>query len=130
MPRVPWANRGLFRLLCPNERKKADLRRHIARRHCATSTTRQAARGDAADDERVGIDIVDRALAAPVRQIVENAGEVPSVVLQKIIDANETNFGFNALTREYGDIVVMAWSFPPRLNALRWRRPRPLRLCY
>jgi chaperonin GroEL len=47
-----------------------------------------------------------RALEEPLRQIVANAGEEPSVVLSKILEG-EGNYGYNALTGEYGDLVQM-----------------------
>jgi chaperonin GroEL len=58
------------------------------------------------EDQHAGIRIVMRALEEPLRQIVANAGYEPSVVLHRVDDA-QGNFGFNALTREYGDLVAM-----------------------
>jgi chaperonin GroEL len=57
-------------------------------------------------DQDAGIKIVLRALEEPLRQIVFNAGEEPSVVLNRVLEG-EGNFGFNALTSEYGDMVEM-----------------------
>jgi len=57
------------------------------------------------DDQRVGINIVRRALQAPARQIAENAGEDGAVVAGKILDSKDYNFGYNAQTGEYGDLV-------------------------
>jgi chaperonin GroEL len=57
------------------------------------------------DDQRVGINIVRRALQAPARQIAENAGEDGAVVAGKILDKGDYAFGFNAQTGEYGDLV-------------------------
>jgi chaperonin GroEL len=57
-------------------------------------------------DQESGIKIVLRALEDPLRQIVENAGADPSVVLNRVV-GGEGNFGFNALTNEYGDMVAM-----------------------
>jgi chaperonin GroEL len=57
------------------------------------------------DDQRVGINIVRRALQAPTRQIAENAGEDGAVVAGKILDKGDYAFGFNAQTGEYGDLV-------------------------
>ena len=57
------------------------------------------------DDQRVGINIVRRALQAPARQIAENAGEDGAVVAGKILDKGDYAFGFNAQTAEYGDLV-------------------------
>jgi chaperonin GroEL len=56
-------------------------------------------------DEQVGVEIVRRALEAPCRQIAENAGFEGAVVVQKIRESKEKNFGFNALTETYGDMV-------------------------
>jgi chaperonin GroEL len=57
------------------------------------------------DDQRVGINIVRRALQAPARQIAENAGEDGAVVAGKILDSKDYSFGYNAQTGEYGDLV-------------------------
>jgi len=57
-------------------------------------------------DQDAGIRIVLRALEDPLRQLVTNSGEEPSVVLARVVEA-EGNFGFNAATGEYGDLVKM-----------------------
>jgi chaperonin GroEL len=57
------------------------------------------------DDQRVGINIVRRALQAPARQIAENAGEDGAVVAGKILDSSDYAFGYNAQTGDYGDLV-------------------------
>jgi chaperonin GroEL len=57
-------------------------------------------------DQDAGVRIVMRALEDPLRQIVANAGEEPSVVLSKILEG-DGNYGYNALTGEYGDLVQM-----------------------
>jgi chaperonin GroEL len=57
------------------------------------------------DDQKVGINIVRRALQAPARQIAENAGEDGAVVAGKILDKTDYAFGYNAQTGEYGDLV-------------------------
>jgi chaperonin GroEL len=57
------------------------------------------------DDQRVGINIVRRALHAPARQIAENAGEDGAVVVGKIVDKDDYAFGYNAQTGEYGNLV-------------------------
>ncbi len=59
--------------------------------------------GDA--DQKVGINIVRRALLVPARQIAENAGEDGAVVTGKLLESKESNFGFNAQTGEYQDLV-------------------------
>jgi len=57
------------------------------------------------DDQRIGINIVRRALQAPARQIAENSGEDGAVVSGKILDSKDYAFGYNAQTGEYGDLV-------------------------
>src|SRR6185312_7081676 len=56
------------------------------------------------EDQEAGIKIVLRALEEPLRIIVDNAGAEPSVVLNKVLE-NKGNYGFNAQTEEYGDLV-------------------------
>jgi len=57
------------------------------------------------DDQNVGIRIVQRALEAPIRQIVENAGVEGSIVVGKLRESKDDNFGFNAQTEEYVDML-------------------------
>jgi len=57
------------------------------------------------EDQRVGIEIVRRALRAPARQIVENAGMDGSVVIGKLTDQKNANYGFDAQKGEYVDLV-------------------------
>ncbi|MDP9196087.1 MAG: chaperonin GroEL [Pseudomonadota bacterium] len=57
------------------------------------------------DDERVGVDIIRRALQSPVRQIAENAGVDGSVVVGKLLDNDDTVYGYNAQSGEYGDML-------------------------
>jgi chaperonin GroEL len=57
------------------------------------------------DDQKVGINIIRRALQAPARQIAENAGEDGAVVTGKILDSSDYAFGYNAQTGEYGNLV-------------------------
>ncbi|KRD68327.1 chaperonin GroEL, partial [Ensifer sp. Root954] len=59
------------------------------------------------DDQEAGINIVRRALQAPARQIAENAGDEASIVVGKILDKDQDNFGYNAQTGEYGDMISM-----------------------
>ncbi|MGC2196413.1 MAG: chaperonin GroEL [Terriglobales bacterium] len=56
-------------------------------------------------DEQIGVNIVKRALQEPLRQIAENAGEEGAIVLGKVNDSKDNNFGYNALTGEYEDLV-------------------------
>jgi chaperonin GroEL len=57
------------------------------------------------DDEQVGVDILRRALEAPIRQIATNAGVEGSIVVQTVRDAKKKTHGYNALTDEYEDLV-------------------------
>jgi len=59
----------------------------------------------ATNEQRVGVDIVRRALEEPIRQIVRNAGDEPSVAVATV-RAKEGAFGYNARTREYGDLFA------------------------
>src|ERR1700691_6192577 len=56
-------------------------------------------------DEQIGVNIVKRAIQEPLRQIAENAGEEGAVVLGKIADSKDLNYGYNALTGDYEDLV-------------------------
>jgi chaperonin GroEL len=58
------------------------------------------------EDQKVGIQIVKKALQWPARQIVQNAGEDGSVVVGKILENGKYAFGYNAQTGEYGDLVT------------------------
>src|SRR5262245_49935258 len=57
------------------------------------------------EDQKVGINIVKKALQAPARQIFTNAGEDGSVIVGKILENNKYNYGYNAQTHAYGDLV-------------------------
>jgi chaperonin GroEL len=57
------------------------------------------------DDQKVGIDIVRRALQAPVRQIVENAGHDGAVVAGKLLESSDRNWGFDAQSGAYVDMI-------------------------
>jgi chaperonin GroEL len=57
------------------------------------------------DDQKAGIDIVRRAMQVPARQIAMNAGEDGSIVVGKLTDKSEYNWGYNAATGEYQDLV-------------------------
>jgi chaperonin GroEL len=56
-------------------------------------------------DEQIGVQIVRRALEEPLRQIVNNAGHEGSIVVEKVRAEKNVNYGFNAATDEYGDLV-------------------------
>ena len=57
------------------------------------------------DDQDQGIAIIARALQAPIRQIAENAGVEGSIVVGKVLDSKDANFGYNAQTEVYEDLV-------------------------
>ena len=57
------------------------------------------------DDQRVGVNIVRRALQTPIRQIAENAGHDGAVIAGKLMEQQNKNFGFNAQTGKYVDMV-------------------------
>ncbi len=72
-------------------------------------------KGDNPDQDR-GIAIVRRAVEEPLRQIVANGGGEPSVVVNKVAESNDPNFGYNAATEEYGDLVKMGVIDPTKVT--------------
>ncbi len=66
-------------------------------------------------DQDVGVNIARRALEEPIRQIVKNAGAEPSVVTDKV-EQGEGNFGYNAATDEYGDMIEMGILDPTKVT--------------
>ncbi len=66
-------------------------------------------------DQDVGIGIARRAMEEPLRQIVSNSGDEPSVVLNKVADG-KGNFGYNAATGEFGDMVEMGILDPTKVT--------------
>ncbi|WP_340109566.1 chaperonin GroEL [Pikeienuella sp. HZG-20] len=66
-------------------------------------------------DQTVGIKIIARAVQAPLRQIAENAGVDGAVVAGKVMESSEMNFGFNAQTEEYGDMLKMGIIDPAKV---------------
>jgi chaperonin GroEL len=69
-------------------------------------------------DEKVGVDIVRRAIVAPVKQIAVNAGLDGSIVAQKVLDSNQTNFGYDAMRKEYGDMVKFGVIVPTKVERI------------
>jgi chaperonin GroEL len=57
------------------------------------------------DDQEAGIQIVRKALQAPIRQIAENAGVEGSIVVGKVLDTRGQTFGYDAQKDEYGDMI-------------------------
>ncbi|MEO6929723.1 MAG: TCP-1/cpn60 chaperonin family protein, partial [Casimicrobiaceae bacterium] len=66
-------------------------------------------------DQDAGIKIVMRAIEEPMRMIVQNAGDEPSVVINKVAEG-KGNYGFNAATGEYGDMVEMGVLDPTKVT--------------
>jgi len=66
-------------------------------------------------DQNAGINIVRRALQAPIRQISENSGVEGSIVVGKVMDSTDASFGFNAQTEEYGDLVQLGVIDPAKV---------------
>ncbi|KZE32948.1 chaperonin GroEL [Crenobacter luteus] len=66
-------------------------------------------------DQAAGVKIVLRAIEAPLRQIVANAGDEPSVVINKVLEGSG-NFGYNAATGEYGDMLEMGVLDPAKVT--------------
>jgi chaperonin GroEL len=65
-----------------------------------------------------GVRIVARALEAPLRRIVENAAEEPSIVLHRVDETSSPSHGYNAATREYGDLLEMGVIDPAKVTRL------------
>ena len=70
------------------------------------SSTKITSKGEN-DDQEAGINIVRKALQSLVRQIAENAGDEASIVVGRILEKNEDNYGYNAQTGEYGDLIAL-----------------------
>ena len=67
-------------------------------------------------DEKIGVDIVRRALVAPIKQIAVNAGLDGSIVAQKVMESTEKNFGYDAVRKEYGDMVKFGVIVPTKVE--------------
>ena len=68
------------------------------------------------DDEKVGVDIVRRALVAPIKQIAENSGLEGSIVAAKVMEAEDVNFGYDALAGKYCDLVKAGVIVPTKVE--------------
>lgn len=66
-------------------------------------------------DQNAGVNIVRRALQAPIRQISENSGVEGSIVVGKVLESDKAEFGFNAQTEQYGDLVEMGVIDPAKV---------------
>ena len=72
--------------------------------------------GETEGDERTGVQIVLKALEEPVRQIAANAGVEGSVIVENIKTANKVGYGYNALTKEYGDMISFGVVDPTKVT--------------
>jgi len=68
------------------------------------------------EDEQIGVDIVKRAIEEPIRMIVYNAGGEGSIVVEKVRASKDRNFGYNALTDVYEDLVVAGVIDPTKVT--------------
>ncbi len=69
-------------------------------------------------DEQIGVDIVRRAVIAPVKQIAKNAGLDGSIIAQKVLESSEQNFGFDAARKEYGDMIKFGVIVPTKVERI------------
>jgi chaperonin GroEL len=70
------------------------------------------------DDEAIGVNIVKRALEEPMRQIAQNAGHEGAVVVGRVREAKEDNFGFDAESGDYGDMIKAGIIDPAKVTRL------------
>ena len=70
----------------------------------------------ASGDEKIGVDIVRRAVVAPIKQIATNAGLDGSIVAQKVVENSEKNFGYDALAKKYGDMIEFGVIVPTKVE--------------
>ncbi|MDY7109998.1 MAG: chaperonin GroEL, partial [Planctomycetota bacterium] len=77
-----------------------------------------SARKKAKADEKLGVDIVFRALSAPIRQIAQNTGLDGSIVAAKVDESSDINLGFNAVTQTYEDLVKAGVIVPTKVERI------------
>jgi chaperonin GroEL len=70
------------------------------------------------EDEAIGVNIVKRALEEPTRQIVQNAGHEGAIIVGRVRDSKDENFGFNAETGEFGDMIKAGVIDPAKVTRL------------
>ena len=69
-------------------------------------------------DEKLGVDIVNRALSSPIKQIAVNTGLDGSIIAQKVDESEDINFGFNAVTQKYEDLVKAGVIVPTKVERI------------
>jgi len=67
-------------------------------------------------DEKIGVDIVRRAVVAPIKQIAENAGLDGSIVAQKVMESDKINYGYDVMRKEYGDMIEFGVIVPTKVE--------------
>jgi len=72
----------------------------------------------AAGDAKIGVDIVRRAVLAPIKQIAENAGLDGSIVAQKVMESKQKNFGYDALRKKYGNMIEFGVIVPTKVERI------------
>ena len=81
------------------------------------------------EDETIGVNIVRKALEAPIRKLAENAGQDGAVIIENVRrlakEQNNKNIGYNVITNEYGDMVKAGVIDPLRSSAARSKMPPP-----
>ena len=70
----------------------------------------------ATGDVKIGVDIVRRAVVAPIKQIAQNAGLDGSIVAQKVMESKDKNFGYDALRKQYGDMIKFGVIVPTKVE--------------
>ena len=70
------------------------------------------------DDEAIGVAIVKRALEEPTRQIAQNAGQEGAIIVGRVRDSKDENFGYNAETGEFGDMIKAGVIDPAKVTRL------------
>jgi len=70
----------------------------------------------ATGDAKIGVDIVRRAVVAPIKQIAKNAGLDGSIVAQKVLESKDKNFGYDALRKQYGDMIKFGVIVPTKVE--------------
>ncbi|MCH8215694.1 MAG: chaperonin GroEL [Planctomycetes bacterium] len=69
-------------------------------------------------DERIGVEIVERAIVAPIKQIAKNAGLDGSIVAQKVLDSKDTFFGYDAMKKRYGNMIDFGVIVPTKVERI------------
>ena len=80
------------------------------------SLDKLTAGGSLVGDEKVGVDIIRRALSYPIKQIAQNTGLDGSVVAKNVEESKDATYGFNALTHEYTDLVKAGVIVPTKVE--------------